>query len=361
MTTTASTEHQAVVTDGHGGIRLETVSLRRPGPGEVQLELVASGVCHTDLDSLGWGRELVVGHEGAGIVRHVGEGVDLDVGTRAVLNWAMPCGQCFQCSEGRQSICEKRDHGDHLSTTTRLGDRYVPRSFSLGTMSTGTVVPASAVVLIDVEIPFTSACIVGCGVMTGYGSVVNAARVKPGSSVVVLGCGGVGLNVVQAAVLAGASSVIAVDRSLSRLRMAATFGATTCIHVADGTIDDAVVQVRALCGGRGADYAFECTGVPQLAMAPLAFVRDAGTAVQVSGNETTAMVDLRLFEWDKTYINPLYGQCRPSIDIPRILHLYAAGRLRLDELAVERFPLRDAAVAIAAVRAGEVTKAVLEL
>ena len=132
MTATASTEHQAVVTDGHGGIRLETVSLRRPGPGEVQLELVASGVCHTDLDSLTLGRELVVGHEGAGIVRHVGEGVDLDVGTRAVLNWAMPCGQCFQCSEGRQNICEKRDHGDHLSTTTRLGDHYVPRSFSLG-------------------------------------------------------------------------------------------------------------------------------------------------------------------------------------------------------------------------------------
>jgi S-(hydroxymethyl)glutathione dehydrogenase/alcohol dehydrogenase len=190
---------------------------------------------------------------------------------------------------------------------------------------------------------FEAASIIGCGVMTGYGSVVNVAKVKPGSSVAVLGTGGVGLNVIQGARICGATIIIAVDISPQRLEMAKFFGATHTITADknDAGLMQAAQQVKALTLGRGADYAFECTAIPQLGAAPLAMIRNAGMAVQVSGIEQEITIDMNLFEWDKIYINPLYGKCRPQVDFPKIVELYDNGSLLLEEMITQTYPLDD--------------------
>jgi Zn-dependent alcohol dehydrogenase len=228
-------------------------------------------------------------------------------------------------------------------------------------MATHTLVKREAVVPLPDDVPFTSACIVGCGVMTGFGSAVNAAKVQPGSSAVVLGCGGVGLNVIQGCKVSGAGSIIAVDPKADRREMAVRFGATEALSPEPGDDDLAGVaeKVRALTGGRGADFAFECTAVPALGAAPLRMVRHGGTAVAVSGIEQDITIDMRLFEWDKHYINPLYGQCRPVRDFPRIFTLYRRGELLLDELVTKTYPLDAIDDAFADMLAGRNAKGVL--
>lgn len=179
--------------------------------------------------------------------------------------------------------------------------------------------------------------------MTGWGSVVNAANVKAGSTVCVIGCGGVGLNVIQAARLSGAAKIIAIDINDERLTQAKQFGATHGViaNRADSHFDEVLTQVKQINNNRAADYAFECTAVPALGSAPLKLIRSAGTAVQVSGIEQRIDFDCELFEWDKIYINPLYGQCNPERDFPRILALYASGKLKLDELITKTYSLEN--------------------
>jgi S-(hydroxymethyl)glutathione dehydrogenase/alcohol dehydrogenase len=358
-----------VITTEGGGIELADVEVDDPAEGEVLVELHASGVCHTDHDLRRW-PGMVLGHEGAGVVGAVGPGVTgVEAGQRVVLNWAMPCGSCFQCVAGNRHLCEigsplQRGPGSHarLESTLHNG-RPVRRAFGLGTMSTVTVVPAAAVTPLPDDVPFAPAAIVGCGVMTGFGSVVNAAGVEPGSSVVVLGCGGVGLNVVQGARISGASAIIAVDTKPARLELALRFGATATLLAdpADAGLGAVAAEVREQTGGRGADYAFECTAVPELGAAPLAMVRHGGTAIQVSGIEQTIEVDMRLFEWDKTYLNPLYGQCSPARDFPRIFDLYRRGELLLDELVTRTYPLDEVGLAFDDLLAGRNAKGVLLL
>jgi S-(hydroxymethyl)glutathione dehydrogenase/alcohol dehydrogenase len=252
--------------------------------------------------------------------------------------------------------------GGHAhAEANRRGGVPVYRAFGLGTMATATVVRQEAVVPAPASIPFPSAAILGCGVMTGYGSAVNAAKVRPGSTVVVLGCGGVGLNVVQGARISGATRIIAVDLSDERVATACKFGATETIVAGTDDPDLRAVadEVRRRTDGRGADYAFECTAVPRLGAAPLAMVRHGGTAVQVSGVEQEITVDMRLFEWDKTYLNPLYGQCRPSRDFPALFALYASGQLLLDELVTRTYGIDAVADAFDDLVAGRNAKGVL--
>jgi S-(hydroxymethyl)glutathione dehydrogenase/alcohol dehydrogenase len=350
---------KAIVTDGKGDFALDEVHIDAPQTNEVLVEIKASGVCHTDFDSMSWGRSCIMGHEGAGVVLECGPGVEhVQPGDRVLLNWAIPCGDCFQCRRGAENICENKP----VVPAERFLHRGVPitTSFQLGTMASHTVVPKQAVVRIDIEIPFPSAAILGCGVMTGFGSVVNAARVEKGASVVVLGCGGVGLSVVQGAVHACAPMIIAVDLNANRLALARQFGATHTIQSQkeDEGLLRAAEEVRALTG-RGADYAFECTAVPVLGASPLAMVRNGGTAVAVSGVEEVVPVDLQLFEWDKRYINPLYGQCRPFVDFPVLLSLYRQRRLKLDEMVTRTYPLSALGEAFADMRRGVNAKGVL--
>jgi S-(hydroxymethyl)glutathione dehydrogenase/alcohol dehydrogenase len=225
-------------------------------------------------------------------------------------------------------------------------------------MATCTVVPWQAVVNMDVEIPFSSAAILGCGVMRGWGSVVNAARVEKGSSVVVPG--GVGLSVIQGAVHACADKIIAIELNQHRLDLALQFGATHTILAIrnDPGLLRAAEQVRQFTT-RGADYAFECTAVPALGAAPLAMIRDGGVAVAVSGIEEFVSIDMQLFEWDKRYINPLYGQCRPFVDFPVLLSLYQQRRLKLDEMVTRTYPLTGLADTFEHMRLGLNAKGVL--
>ena len=352
---------RAAVSDGRGNFVIDEVRLGEPQAGEVLVEIKASGVCHTDFDHMNcWNRTYVMGHEGAGVVRQAGPGVpQLREGDRVLLNWAIPCGHCFQCRRGAENICEERPRVPDERFDYK--GQKINADFGLGTMATHAVVPSQAVVKIDVEIPFASAAILGCGVMTGFGSVVNAARVERGSSVAVLGTGGVGLSVIQGAVHACAEKIIGVDVNPARLDLALLFGATHAVLAdrEDRGLLNAAKKVKELTGGRGADYAFECTAVPELGSAPLAMVRNGGTAVGVSGIEQVISFDMELFEWDKFYINPLYGQCRPSIDFPALLRLYRQGRLKLDEMVTRTYTLDELGRAFEDMHRGVNAKGVL--
>jgi S-(hydroxymethyl)glutathione dehydrogenase / alcohol dehydrogenase len=352
---------RAAVSDGKGSFVIDEITLGDPLGDEVCVQIRASGVCHTDFDHMkNFGATFIMGHEGAGIVLKTGPNVaHVKEGDRVLLNWAIPCGDCFQCTRGAENICENKPRLPDERFAFR-GETIVP-DFGLGTMATHAVVPKQAVIKIDVKIPFTSAAILGCGVMTGFGSAVNVARVQPARSVVVLGTGGVGLSVIQGAVYAEARPIIAVDVNPSRLQLALEFGATDTIlaHPKDQGLLDAARKVKELTGGRGADYAFECTAVPALGPAPLAMVRNGGTAVGVSGIEQVVAFNMELFEWDKLYINPLYGQCRPAIDFPLLLDLYQQKRLRLDEMVTQTYALEDLAQAFEDMHAGINAKGVL--
>lgn len=346
---------KGAIADGQGNFSIDDLEIAEPEADEIIVKIKAAALCHTDFDSLKWGKPIVMGHEGAGVVFKTGKDVSgVTIGDHIILNWATPCGLCFQCLDGNQHICEINSPvvaggngytpGHAHLTGTRWKGQPIVRSFNLGTLSEYALVKASAVVRnISSTMSFQAASIISCGVMTGYGSVVNAAKVKPGSTVVILGTGGVGLNVIQGARISGASKIIAIDINPQRLEMAKRFGASHLITADknDEGLLKAAEEVKKLTHGRGADYAFECTAIPQLGAAPLAMVRNAGTAVQVSGIEQEITIDMRLFEWDKIYINPLYGKCRPQIDFPLIIEQYEKGNLLLEEMITRQYSLKD--------------------
>ena len=362
---------RAAVADGKGGFSIQKIEVDDPRGDEVLIQVMAAGICHTDWDSKSWGKPLVMGHEGAGIVIDVGKKVKgLKIGDKVMLNWAIPCYTCFQCQEGNQHICEvnsavtagnKLSGGHATFKSTRYNESPIERSFSLGTMSEYTLVRAAACVKIHVEMPFYSAAIVGCGVMTGYGSVVNVAKVKAGKTVVVIGSGGVGLNVIQGARISGASKIIAIDVNPLRLEMAKYYGATDVVlaNKSDLGLIETSKVIKLMTENRGADYAFECTAIPELGASPLAMVRNGGTAIQVSGIEQEISIDMNLFEWDKIYVNPLYGKARPQIDFPILQDLYAKGDLLLDEMVTQTYALEDLDLAFQDMLEGKNAKGVI--
>ncbi len=351
---------QAAVAEGDGTFSIQTIGLDPPQRGEVLVAIKASGVCHTDWDSLRWGRRIVMGHEGAGKVVLTGEGVTrFHPGDRVMLNWAIPCGVCFQCVRGKENICE--DRGTVPDTRFHHPAGATNASFSLGTMATHAIVPEAAVLPLHADVPFEVAAIMGCAVMTGFGSAVNAAKIERGSTVVVLGCGGVGLSTMLGALHCGAARIIAIDINPARLELAKQFGATETLLADrnDKGLLEAAKEIKRRNDDRGADYAFECTAVPELGPAPLSMIRSAGTAVGVSGIEQVVPVNMELFEWDKIYINPLYGACRPQRDFPLLIDLYRSGKLPLDRMVTRRYPLDALPQAFADMHAGINAKGVL--
>jgi Zn-dependent alcohol dehydrogenase len=361
---------KAIVTDGRGSQRIEALTLSEPQGHEVLVKIMAAGICHTDLDSMSWGQAMVMGHEGAGEVLAIGEEVSsLAVGDKVLMNWAIPCGHCFQCENDEKSLCEthsfvtakKAIDGAARLESTSLDGKALPHSFNLGTMAEATLVREEALVKISSKIPYASAAIIGCGVMTGYGSVINAAKVEKGSSVVVIGCGGVGLNVLQGARIAGAGKIYAIDLSAQRLEMAKKFGATDVFQAEadDKELLKMAAHIKELCQGRGADYAFECTAIPALATAPLAMLRNGGMALQLSGVEERVDIDMQLFEWDKIYLNPLYGKANPQRDFPILIDHYENGRLLLDEMISKTYKPEELNQAFDDMHHGRIAKGVL--
>lgn len=364
---------KAAIAKGDGAFVIDSVIVAEPKADEVLVKIKAAGLCHTDHDSLHWGKPIVMGHEGSGIVEAIGTNVsNVTVGDSVILNWATPCRTCFQCVRGNEHICEKNspvvaggngytEGHAHLEGTT-YRRQPIERSFNIGTLSEYTLVKASAVVKNTASaMSFEAASIISCGVMTGYGSVVNSAKVKQNSSVVVLGTGGVGLSVIQGAKVSEAGKIIAIDINANRLTLAKKFGATHTILADknDKGLLQAAQEVKKLTENRGADYAFECTAVPELGAAPLAMVRNAGTAVQVSGIEQEITVDMNLFEWDKVYINPLYGGCNPEKDFPNIMNHFQSGKLKLEEMITRTYSLDQLEQAFGDMLSGKNAKGVI--
>ncbi|WP_144207610.1 Zn-dependent alcohol dehydrogenase [Shewanella donghaensis] len=343
---------KALISNGRGDYSVETIMVGLPKADEVRVKIKAAGLCHTDWDSIqNWNKTFIVGHEAAGIVDAVGSDIShLSIGDKVILNWAIPCGECYQCNQGNLHICDNNspvcgcDLAGHAHIESSMHNhKPIERSFHLGAMSEYTVVKSKAVVKIDSDISFEAASIVGCGVMTGWGSVVNAAKVDVGSTVCVIGCGGVGLNVIQAAKQSGASKIIAIDINQGRLEQACEFGATHKVLSTpqDSDFDQVMTDVLIINNNLGADYAFECTAIPALGSAPLKLIRNAGTAIQVSGIEQRIDFDCELFEWDKIYINPLYGMCNPERDFAKIISLYDSGQMKLEELVTKTYSIEN--------------------
>jgi S-(hydroxymethyl)glutathione dehydrogenase/alcohol dehydrogenase len=363
----------AAIGDGRGGFVIEPVSVRAPLAGEVRVRLTAAGICHTDHASLHWPGPLVLGHEGAGVVESLGPGVaaqhpQLRPGQPVLLNWAIPCGRCPQCQRGRGSLCERTHAVDATLGSSAPAPGHtlwraqpVERAFKLGTFAEHTLVRAEALTVLPAQLRARHACILGCGVMTGVGAAVNVAQVQPGDTVAVVGCGGVGLSVVQGARLAGAARIVAIDRRPAALQRALSLGATHTLEPAadDPQSEELAAAVRALTGGRGADHAFEATGVAALAFLPLKLCRHGGNAVQLSGAHGPVSVEMPQFWWDKRYLVPLYGGCQPERDFPRLFDWALRGALQLDSLVTHTYRLGDLGQALDDMRGGRSAKGVI--
>jgi S-(hydroxymethyl)glutathione dehydrogenase/alcohol dehydrogenase len=360
----------AVLTAVDQPLTVEDVALAPPGPGEVAVRLRASGVCHSDWNVVSGATPnplpVVLGHEGAGVVEDVGEGVTaVAEGDHVVLSWLPSCGRCFFCTQGRPILCEWSTPAMLAGTmpdgTTRLSRNGAPvyhYSF-LSTFAERCVVPEESCVPIRKDAPLEIAALVGCAVMTGIGAAMNRAKVEPGSSVAVFGAGGVGLSAVIGSRLAGAATVIAVDPLPFKRELALELGATDVLDPANG---DTPAAVRELTAGRGADYAFDAAGARGLVRAAYDSVRPGGTVVAIGippADEEPRLPGPRLPREEKIVTGSLYGSCRPHVDMPLVLDLFMAGRLPLDRLVTRTYALDDVNDAFTAMRAGEVARGVI--
>ncbi|MFD5113026.1 Zn-dependent alcohol dehydrogenase [Streptomyces sp. NPDC058391] len=324
-------------------LEITGIELPEPGPGRVRVRLAAAGVCHSDLSlSNGTMRvpvPAVLGHEGAGTVVSVGEGVThVAPGDGVVLNWAPSCGICHPCSIGEVWLCADALVGAAgIHARTADGTELHP-GLNVGAFAEETVVAANCVLPLPDGIPLTDAALLGCAVLTGYGAVHHSARVRAGESVVVLGVGGVGLAVLQSARIAGASTVIAVDVSPEKEALARAAGATEYL-VASGTT---AKEVRGLTGGRGADVAVECVGRAATIRTAWDATRRGGrtTVVGIGGKDQQVTFNaLELFHWGRTLSGCVYGNSDPAKDLPVLAEHIRAGRFDLGAMVTERIGL----------------------
>lgn len=353
----------AVLYERRKPLVLDELELVDPAANEVEIELVASGVCHSDLHHVQRDTPtqlpVVLGHEGAGIVTRVGANVTrVKPGDHVIIAFGNKCGECYYCLRGMPYVCTPAN-----PPRTRLykGNQPINQFINAATYAERTVVSETNVVKIREDMPLDVASLVACGVATGIGAVVNTAKVEPGSNVVVIGAGGVGLNVVQGARLAGAARVIAVDVRDNKLEFAREMGAS---HLINSTREDVVERVKALTGGYGADYAFEVIGLPQTINLAYESVHKGGTAVVVGVADENAELILKpvwMMRNAKSLVGCNYGSTRPQVDFPKLVDLYMEGRIKLDELITRRFALDEINEAFRAMEAGEVARGILQL
>jgi S-(hydroxymethyl)glutathione dehydrogenase / alcohol dehydrogenase len=348
------------------------VDLDPPKAGEVQVQMGASGVCHSDLSVVN-GTLLsplpsVLGHEGAGIVEAVGEGVtSVKPGDHVVLSFVPQCGTCYFCEHDTPEMCETgfmaMATGGQLDMTPRFGrgGSALHQMSGLGTFSEALVCPEISTVKIDSNVPLTSAALIGCGVLTGFGAAANTAEVRRDDTLAVIGCGGVGLNVIQGAKFKGAERIIAVDQFDSKLDMAEQFGATDRVNAKAG---DAVAQVAELTGGRGVDVAFEVIGLKVTVQQARAMARRGGQAIIVGVPKMEQTMEIpiamELLVNEKQVRGSWYGSSAVQRDVPHLVELYKNGTLKLDELVSRKIGLGDINDAFGAMEAGEVARSVVD-
>ena len=352
-------------------VEVADIDIKDPQAGEVRVRLGASGVCHSDLSvqngTILIPTPVVLGHEGAGIVEDVGEGVDnLHEGDHVVISWVPQCGECYFCRHDQGHLC---DSGNLAMGTNGLLDgtyrferdgQGLGQMAASGTWSEETIVPAIGAVKVDTDIPMTAAALIGCGVLTGFGAAVNTADIRQGDTVAVIGCGGVGLNVIQGARHAGAERVIAIDMVPFKLDLAKQFGATDVVDASEG---DPVSKVMEMTDQRGADVAFEVIGLGPTIEQTINMTRRGGQSILVGVPKMDVMVNvpafLGLVLQEKTIKGCWYGSSNVHKDVPKLARLYEEGELKLDELVSREIKLDDVNDALRAMEQGEVARSVI--
>ncbi len=359
----------AILTEAHQPFVIDEVELDEPRAGEVLVKIAASGVCHSDYHLVSGVTKhpmpVVPGHEGAGVVQEVGAGVTrVKVGDHVTLNWAPDCGHCFYCLHGKPNLCETYLEpiwaGTMLDGTPRLHWKGQPvyHFCGLASFAEYAVVPQESCVKIREDVPLTIAALVGCAVATGVGAVMYTAEVHPGESVVVFGCGGVGLNILQGAALCGAETIIAVDTNPAKMELAKQFGATHTLMANENPIK----AIRELTGGRGSDHAFEAVGIPELQEQAFKATRRGGvlTLAGLSPMGTgTNLPGAIITRHEKVIKGSYYGTVNANRDFPMLIDLYMAGKLKLDELVSHQYPLSEINEAYAAMLSGTVARGVV--
>lgn len=351
-------------------LAIETITLDEPKAGEVRVKVIASGVCHSDYHVMtGDTRQpmpVILGHEGAGIVEAIGEGVTrVKVGDHVVLTWTPDCGECFYCLRGQPYLCTTFTDPlwagtqlDGTCRTHRATGEDVYLYCGLGTFAEYTVVPQQACIPIRQDVPLSVAALVGCAVATGVGAALYTSPVRAGESVAIFGCGGIGLNIVQGAAMSGAYPIIAVDTNTTKMDLARAFGATHALMSDDHTIQ----HIRDLTEGRGCDHVFEAVGLPSVQENALAAVRPGGSLILVGlapMGTGTNLPGAVLTRQEKTVKGSYYGSVQSRRDFPRLLEFYRAGQLKLDELISREYALEDINVAFEAMLKGEVARSII--
>ncbi len=337
-------EYPAIILPALGQLpALETVTLLDPGPDEVAVRMVASGICHTDISYMRDARAtpVLLGHEGAGVVERTGDGVThVQPGDHVVINWQVKCGRCRWCLSGRQDLCENVQ--GTAAPRVYWHDAPLPVMLNAGTFCPVVIVPAMGAIPIRRDMPLDKVALLGCAVATGVGAVLRTAQVQPGENVVVIGAGGVGLNVVQGARLANAGLIVAVDVDDERLGQAASlFGAT---HTINSRQTDPLAEVKRLTGGRGVEHVFEVVGLPELMLQGIDMLSRGGTLTLVGAAARDATLPFhprRFMSQQQTIKGCIFGNIRPAIDLPLFADWYVNGRLRLDDLHTATIPLDD--------------------
>lgn len=361
----------AVLNEAGKDAEIIPIRIDEPGPNEVLVRLVASGVCHTDLhvknmQGMGMSFPILLGHEGAGFIEQVGEGVThLQPGDPVVMAYRAPCEQCPACRRGDPRRCYvalRPKQRIHRASDGALCSQVL----RCGTFATHTVVHAKAAIKMPKEMPLEKACLIACGVCTGVGAAFNTAPVYAGARVAVIGCGGVGLSVIQGAKLAHARQIIGIDLSPNKLDWARQFGATDVINARDG---DPVARVRELTDdgfGGGVEFAFEAVGLPVTIDQAVRMLAYAGTACHIGLPESDAHVNLNLGDidtgvyWNKAKLTVCHaGDTLPSNDFPLLAQLYLQGKLDLDAMVTREITLNDVEAAFHEMETGDVIRSVI--
>ncbi len=345
---------------------IEDVVLDDPAADEVRVRVVGSGLCHSDLHiitgDLPYPLPAVLGHEAAGIVEAVGGAViGVGVGDHVIGCLTQHCGSCHWCARGKTWLCESRNFGVRPADAPRISfdGRPIMQMAGVGAFAEQMLVHRSGVVVIDPDMPLDRAALIGCAVVTGVGAAVNEARVRPGETVVVVGCGGIGLNVIQGAAMAGAGRIIAVDLQPSKLELAERFGATDVVNGNDG---DAVEAVKALTGGRGVDHAFEAIGLKATAQQALDMISTGGGAYLIGILPAGVDVEIAGSSFaltGKKLQGVRMGSSNIAADFPQMVDLYQQGRLLLDELIAERITLDEVNEGYEKMRGGAQARSVI--
>ena len=343
---------------------IDDIDIVNPRAGEVMVRTVCSGVCHSDLHFVEglWPlpMDTVLGHEAAGVVEKVGEGVGyVKPGDKVIMSFKPFCGKCYYCMRGQGHLCNDAMIG--AASATRLTRRGKPvlQMANVGSFAEYMVTHESGVVKVPDEMPMAEAALVGCGVMTGVGAALYTAKVPGGAVTAVIGCGGIGLNVIQGCRLAGASRIIAIDVVPAKLEMARRFGATDTLNAKDG---DPVARVLELTGGLGAEYAFEAIGNTNAARQAFDMIRSGGTACIVGMMPLGSEISIPgpAFLAEKKMIGCMYGSTNFREHMPKLVDLFLAGRLDLSNLVSQRMGLEDVNRAFALMKSGTVARSVLD-